>query len=438
VIHVIDQVLAPSWVTNSIVDRAVASPNLSTLVSLVTLAELVEPLGESGSKLTVFAPTDDAFNALLAALNVGVEYFTDDNPTFLSEVLTYHVVTGIYTADELVGGLGLRTLQGERLFFDVTDGTTRVNGQEILGSVLANNGIVHVVGGVLAPSIPFPATTDNTIVDVAVSLPDSFSTLVALVTQADLVAFLSQPLEFTVFAPTNDAFGALDPGLVAALQTRPYKMHLKSVLSYHVLEGEVFSGDIQDGMMAETLIGESVTFSTSENGVFVNDNAQVVTADVPADNGVIHVINNVLLPPWTSQTCTDVAASDERLTSLVALLSMVGFDDLLSRPGPFTVLAPVNEAFAAFLDDINADLDDLQLFENRFGTVTNLLEYHLFDGIYDSEALKEEPTITTKHGYRVGFDFTNNELTVQGATFNTTDIVAGNGIIHIINRLSLP
>lgn len=434
----IDQVLAPSWVSNSIVDRAVAASNLGTLVDLVTLAELVEVLDGPG-KYTVFAPTDDAFNALLSALNVGVEYFTQDNPTFLAEVLTYHVVPGIFDAEKLVDGVALRTLQGERVFFEASDdGTISVNGQEILGSALTNNGVVHIVGGVLAPSTPFPAATDDTLVDVAVGLPELFSTLVSLVTQADLAAFLSQPLSFTVFAPVNDAFGELDPELVAALQTRPYKMHLRSVLSYHVLEGAVFAEDIQDGMMAETLIGDSLTLSISEEGVFVNGNAQVVSADVTADNGVIHVIDKVLLPPWTGQTCTDVAASDEKLSTLVLLLSMVGLDDLLSRPGPFTVLAPVNEAFASFLDDINNDVAGLQQLENRFGTVTNLLQYHLFDGIYDSEALKEEPIITTKFGYRVGFKFSDNELTVQGATFNTTDIVAGNGIIHIINGMSLP
>jgi transforming growth factor-beta-induced protein len=241
-----------------------------------------------------------------------------------------------------------------------------------------------------------------------------------------------------VFAPLNEAFDALDPALVAALQTRPYKMHLRSVLSYHVLEGAVFASDIQDGAMVETLIGDSLTLSVSEDGVFVNDNAQVVTADVTADNGVIHVIDSVLLPPWTSQTVVDIAVTDERLTSLVALVSMVGLDALLSGPGPFTVLAPTNEAFSSFLADINRDIEGLQVLEDRYGTVTNLLEYHVFDGIYDTETLQEELTLRTKHGYQVRFDFTDKELTVQGATFNTTNIVASNGIIHIIDDVSLP
>ncbi len=278
--------------TNSIANRAVDSPDLGTLVTLVTLAELVEALDGPG-KMTVFAPTNEAFNALLAALNVDIKYF-EENLDFLIEVLTYHVVPGIYAADDLLDGLYLPTLQGERLLFDVTDGNVRVNGQAVVGSALANNGIVHVIDGVLAPSTPFPPTSDSTIVDVAVSLSDTFSTLVSLVTLADLVDVLSQPFQFTVFAPINKAFGRLDPSLVALLQTRPWKMHLRSILLYHVLEGAVFAADIQNGMEAQTLMGDTVRLAVSDDGVFVNDNTKVVSADVSADNGVIHAVNKVL------------------------------------------------------------------------------------------------------------------------------------------------
>lgn len=287
-IHVVDDVLLPSWVTNSIVDRCVGEPELSTLVELVTLAELVEILDAPG-KLTVFAPTNDAFNALLTAINVGIDYF-EANTDFLSEVLTYHVIDGLFDSEELGSGISVRTLQGERLFFDVNEDENLIcNGNVVLRSVLANNGIIHVLDGVLAPSTPFPPTTDNTIVDVAVGIPETFSTLTTLVTDADFVDVLAQPFQFTVFAPVNDAFATLDADLVAKLGTRQYKSHLRSILEYHCVDSAVLSADIQDGMMTPTLYGDSLTFGASPSGVFVNGNVQVIDADVTADNGVIHV-----------------------------------------------------------------------------------------------------------------------------------------------------
>jgi len=141
-------------------------------------------------------------------------------------------------------------------------------------------------------------TTDEiesfgTVVDVAV-LNGSFDTLVAAVTAADLAETLSGEGPFTVFAPTDDAFAALPDGLLDALLLPENKDTLAQILTYHVVPGAVMAADITDGEVA-TVEGQSVTLSTAD-GVTVND-ATVLIADVPADNGVIHAIDAVLLPP---------------------------------------------------------------------------------------------------------------------------------------------
>ena len=439
IIHVVDEVLAPSWVSNSVVDRVVNEGDLTSLVTLVTLAELVETLDSPG-KFTVFAPNDDAFNALLTLINVGVDYFEDNIP-FLSEVLTYHVIPGVYSESDLVTGLTIPTVQGERLSFGISEeGVPTVNDIEIVESdILANNGIVHKIGGVLAPSTPFPPTSSNTIVDIAVGLPDSFSTLVTLVTQADLAGFLSQPFPYTVFAPVDAAFGSLDPDLVAALVTTPYKMHLRSILSYHVLEGAVFASEIESGMMPQTLNGNTISLNVNGEGeVFVNENSQVVSANVEADNGVIHVIDNVLLPPWTSMSVLDVAKMRPELSTLVDLLGVVGLDQrLASRPGPFTLLAPTNRGFLDLLVRINRGVEDLLQLEDTFNAVTNLLEYHILDGIYTSEMITDGTVLKTSFGYETTFEVTDYEIYNNGARFIQTDIVANNGIIHILDLVSM-
>lgn len=123
----------------------------------------------------------------------------------------------------------------------------------------------------------------------------SFSTLVAAVTAAELVATLSSEGPFTVFAPTDEAFAALPTGTVETLVQPENKDQLTGILTYHVVAGKVMSGDLSDGMTAKTVNGAEITIKLADGKVMIND-AEVVIADVETDNGVIHVINKVMLP----------------------------------------------------------------------------------------------------------------------------------------------
>jgi len=136
---------------------------------------------------------------------------------------------------------------------------------------------------------------DKTLVDVA-SETEALSTLVAAVQAADLAGALSGDGPFTVFAPTNDAFAALPDGTVDALLMASNRDQLTSVLTYHVVAGEVRAADLSDGQVVETLNGESLTIRITDGTVTVNG-VEVVMADVEASNGVAHVISGVLLPP---------------------------------------------------------------------------------------------------------------------------------------------
>lgn len=123
----------------------------------------------------------------------------------------------------------------------------------------------------------------------------SFNTLVAAVTAAELVATLSSEGPFTVFAPTDEAFAALPAGTVNTLVQPENKDQLTGILTYHVVAGKVMSGDLSDGMTAKTVNGAEITIKLADGKVMIND-AEVVMADVETDNGVIHVINKVILP----------------------------------------------------------------------------------------------------------------------------------------------
>jgi uncharacterized surface protein with fasciclin (FAS1) repeats len=152
IFQVVDNVLLPSWVTNSIADLAIATPTLSTLVALVTQADLVDTLS-TGGPFTVFAPTDEAFAEAITALTGAEVGEVELDTALVTTLLTYHVVEGIYPASAIEDGLELTTLQGEVITFGLSDAGATVNGEGIVGTdILANNGIVHVIDGVLVPN----------------------------------------------------------------------------------------------------------------------------------------------------------------------------------------------------------------------------------------------------------------------------------------------
>merc|ERR1712039_315637 len=160
--------------------------------------------------------------------------------------------------------------------------------------VLATNGVVHVVDGVLLPPSKLSAEPTKNIVELAQSV-DDLSTLVTAVVAGDLVDTLSSPGPFTVFAPTNDAFGALPAGTLETLLKPENKGQLVDILTYHVVAAKALSTDLSDGQSITTVEGKAVTVHIGD-GVKIND-ANVVTPDVLATNGVVHVVDGVLLPP---------------------------------------------------------------------------------------------------------------------------------------------
>ncbi|MDG1392121.1 fasciclin domain-containing protein [Ilumatobacter sp.] len=291
----------------TIVDVAIAAGTFDTLVAAVSAAGLAETLSGEGP-FTVFAPTDDAFAALPAGLVDAL--LLPENEAALVAVLTYHVLGAEVPSSDVATG-AVATLQGEEIELVAGENGVTVNGANVIAvDVEASNGVIHVIDSVLVPpSIDATAllVADameseameeemevGTIVDVAVEA-GSFNTLVAAVTAADLAETLSGEGPFTVFAPTDEAFAALPAGLVDALLLPENKDALVAVLTYHVLGAEVPSSDVATGAVA-TLQGEEIELVASDDGVTVNG-ANVIAVDVEASNGVIHVIDAVLVPP---------------------------------------------------------------------------------------------------------------------------------------------
>jgi len=277
IIHGIDTVLTPPPI-DDIIDTAEVAGIFGTLLTAVDQAALTDALRGVGP-FTVFAPTDEAF-AKIPTADLNALLADQDR---LIQVLLYHVVPGQLTAEDLEGRASAMTLGGQPLLFDFSEGPS-VNGVEIvLPNVFAANGVVHAISSVL-----FPPEDDI----VAAAVKAEFDTLVLALQTAMLDDDLMADGPFTVFAPTEAAFAKIPTADLNALLADPSA--LADILLYHVVEGRVFSGDLSGVIEVPTLLGQNITVDAT-NGVMVNG-AKVELADLLTTNGVIHVIDTVLIP----------------------------------------------------------------------------------------------------------------------------------------------
>lgn len=315
------------------------TPEFATLLTAVLAADpaIVEALSNPEAELTVFAPTDAAFAALAEAL--GEEAFAAvlADQAALSEILLYHVASGVYDSATVAASLefaastqeawgmlsavtSLETLQGQSLDFEVVEGEIMVDNAKIVATdIQASNGVIHVIDAVVLPEA-------RTIADIVVELSGAeepeFTQLLAVVGAAGLVEAVADPeAELTVFAPTDAAFAALSEALgaeaLATIVADPEQ--IGAIVGYHVVPGTVSStalgmlatmgmgedeempawlAGVEEGVVTlNTLNGATLSFSLDlENGLFLNETIRIVSYDVDASNGVIHVIDAVLVP----------------------------------------------------------------------------------------------------------------------------------------------
>ena len=269
-----------------------------------------------------------------------------------------------------------------------------------------------------------------------------FKTLVAAVQAAGLVEALQGKGPFTVFAPTDAAFAALPAGTVESLLKDPKA--LSNILLYHVVPGEVKAAAVKDGLTATTLQGSPVAFKIADGKPSIQG-ANIVATDVMAANGVIHVIDKVILPPVpaaAAPAATPAPASSKDIVAtaigagqfktLVAAVQAAGLVEALQGKGPFTVFAPTDAAFAALpAGTVESLLKDPK-------ALSNILLYHVVPGEVKAAAVKDGLTATTLQGSPVAFKIADGKPSIQGANIVATDVMAANGVIHVIDKVILP
>ena len=298
-------------VEKSIAEIAVDG-GFNTLVAALDAADLVETLSGDGT-FTVFAPTDEAFAALPDGMLEGLLA----DPDALKQILLYHVVGDVVMAETVVTLNEAETLEGSSVAIDVIDGNVFLNDSQVTSTdIEASNGVVHVIDKVLVPGMEEAVSNDvvedvKSIAEVAVA--GGFNTLVAALSAADLVETLSGEGSFTVFAPTDEAFAALPEGMLEGLLADTEA--LTQILLYHVVGDVVMAETVVTLDEAETLAGDKVSIEVVDGNVFVND-SKVTSTDIEASNGVIHVVDKVLVP-GTDETGNSKETIDSQIPNFV-------------------------------------------------------------------------------------------------------------------------
>lgn len=268
----------------------------------------------------------------------------------------------------------------------------------------------------------------GTIVTVAQSA-GNFNTLLTALDAAGLTAALEGDGPFTVFAPTDAAFASIDGEVLNDLVADTEL--LTAVLTYHVVPGRYTSGEVVGLTSAPTLNGKAVSIAVEDGSVRV-DNATVTATDIEASNGIIHVIDQVILPEAIADI-VQVARTAGTFNTLLAALEGAGLTEVLKGDGPFTVFAPTDEAFAAVPSEALAAL----LADQE--ALTAVLTYHVVPGELSSADVLGSSALTTVNGAQAAISIDGEgQPRIDDAVITATDIDARNGVIHVIDRVIFP
>ena len=476
--------------TNTIYDIVSNSTDHTTLKTAIDACALDGVLSGAGP-FTLFAPTDGAFNLLPAGT---VTALLNDIPQ-LTNILKHHVVADSVMSGMLSNGQLVTTLLGTDITVTInSSGVFIDNAQVTVADLVADNGVVHVIDAVLLPTydcngiaggtalvdacgdcqqayiynfqtnvptfvdnaniliagvdynpatealifpdnpnnplwVSDPTLCPNSIYDIVSNSPDH-TTLKTAIDACALDGVLSGAGPFTLFAPTDAAFNLLPAGTITALLNDIPQ--LTDILKHHVVADSVMSGMLSNGQVVTTLLGTDITVTINSSGVFI-DNAQVTVADLVADNGVVHVIDAVLLPPTPpTNTIYDIVSNSPDHTTLKTAIDACELDAVLSGAGPFTLFAPTDAAFNLLpAGTVTALINDIP-------QLTNILKHHVVADSVMSGMLSNGQVVTTLLGTDITVTINSSGVFIDNAQVTVADLVADNGVVHVIDAVLLP
>uniref|UniRef100_A0A663M859 Periostin n=1 Tax=Athene cunicularia TaxID=194338 RepID=A0A663M859_ATHCN len=431
VVHVIDRVLTA--VGNTIQDFIEVEDDLSSLRAAAIASDVLDILGRPGH-YTLFAPTNEAFERLPRGV---LERIMGDKVA--SEALMkFHILNTLQCSEAITGGAVYETLEGNTVEVGCDGESLTVNGVKMVKrkDIVTSNGVIHLINEVLIPD------SAKQVIELGGAQQTTFTDLVA---QLGLASSLRPEGQYTLLAPLNGAFS--DDTL------RMDQRLLKTILQNHIIKVKVGLNELYNGQELETIGGKLLRVFVYRTAVCI-ENSCMVRGSKEGRNGFIHVFRQIINP--AEKTLHEMLRNDKRFSVFLSLVKAADLDDVLSRPGEWTLFVPTNDAFKGLTDD---DKDILIRDKNA---LRNILLYHLIQGVFIGSGF--EPGVTNilktiqggKLYLKTGFDIlcpsmlqdgmhfsehyirVNDTLLVNELKSRESDLMATNGVIHVIDKLLYP
>lgn len=414
-----------------------ALDQLSSFYTALQQADLVGAL-EGAGPFTVFAPSNDAIDLLGPGVFETLK--SGRNSEYLLDLLQYHVVYADVRSRDMTPGQTLMTWSSETVTITEVAPAVRLNGeaQVIQADVEASNGMVHILARVARPSsYSFPPPLQN--IKELTQTSSYLATFSRGLQLSGLSEQFSDPrAEFalTVFMPTDTAFQKLGLGIATSLMLDANREHLLSLIRNHAVQGVVDSSSLSLGQTLKTLANGEISITSLVPTMLINELATVISRDVPATNGMIQLLDTVLLPStwlYPDKTILEIVSRSPDLTILHSALVRADLDWVFASASPHTLLAPTDTAFQNLGPGVASSL----LLSSNKDVLVDLLQAHVFSDHRRSTDMVARASLVTKDGKTVIVD-SLSPLTFNGAKARVQDVPATNGLLHVLEGVVLP
>ncbi|TFK07540.1 death effector domain-containing protein [Platysternon megacephalum] len=409
VVHVIDRVLTP--VGNTIQEFLEAEDDVSSLRAAAITSGVLDTLGKPGH-YTLFAPTNEAFEKLPRGV---LERIMGDKVA--SEALMkFHILNTLQCSEAIMGGAVYETLEGSTIEVGCDGESLTVNGVKMINrkDIVTSNGVIHLIDHVLIPN------SAKQVIELA---GDQQTTFIDLLAKLGLASSLKPEGQYTLLAPLNGAFS--DDTLRMDLRL------LKLIMQNHILKVKIGLNELYNGQKVETLGGKRIRIFVYRTAVCI-ENSCMVRGSKEGRNGVIHIFRQIIKP--AEKSLREVLKNDKRFSIFLNLVKDADLDDVLSQPGEWTLFVPTNEAFTGLTDE------EKEILRRDKNALRTILLYHLTKGVYIGSGF--EPGVTnilkTIQGSKLFLKTVNDTLLVNEVKSKESDLMATNGVIHVIDKLLYP
>ncbi|XP_041116219.1 periostin-like isoform X2 [Polyodon spathula] len=409
VVHVIDRVITA--VSNTIQEVIEVEDDLSSFRTAAVASGMLEILGKPGH-YTIFAPTNEAFEELPLAV---LERIMGDKVA-LQALLKFHILDSVQCSEAIMGGASYETLEGNNIEIGCDGESITINGVKMVKSkdIVTTNGVIHLIDQVLIPD------SAKQVLELTGSSHTTFTDLIA---KMGLAAAMRAEGEYTLLAPFNEAFSHE----VTTMDQRS----LRLILENHILKFKVILSQLYNGQRLETLGGKFLRVFIYRTAVCI-ENSCLLRGSKEGRNGAIHLLRNIIRP--AEKSMLEILSEDDRFSMFLTLIDAAGLTEILLQDGDWTLFAPTNDAFDGLSEE------EMEILTSDPNALRTILLYHLSNGIFIGDGMEGGVTNLLKsiQGSNLMVKQVNNTIVVNEVKAVKNDVMATNGVIHVVNSLLYP